>query len=85
MKSGYHDDRLVDAVSLADEVFWKSEDFVQVENLVNKNASNSRQIIDVDSFIADFDSVSSRGDIFIVMSNGNFDDISKKIIDKVND
>ena len=85
MKSGYHDDRLVDAVSLADEVFWKSEDFVQVEKLVNKNASNSRQIIDVDSFIADFDSVSSRGDIFIVMSNGNFDDISKKIIDKVND
>jgi UDP-N-acetylmuramate: L-alanyl-gamma-D-glutamyl-meso-diaminopimelate ligase len=85
MKSGYHDDRLAEVVSLADEVFWKSEDFVQVENLVNKNASNSRQIIDVDSFIADFDSVSSRGDIFIVMSNGNFDDISKKIIDKVND
>ena len=85
MKSGYHDDRLVDAVSLADQVFWKSEDFVQVEKLVNKNASNSRPIIDVDSFIADFDSVSSRGDIFIVMSNGNFDDISKKIIDKVND
>jgi UDP-N-acetylmuramate: L-alanyl-gamma-D-glutamyl-meso-diaminopimelate ligase len=85
MKSGYHDDHLIESVSLADEVFWKSEDFEQVEGLVSKKKSNSKQIINVDSFIEDFDSISSPGDIFIIMSNGNFDDISKKIIKKIND
>ena len=50
-----------------------------------KKKSNSKQIINVDSFIEDFDSISSPGDIFIIMSNGNFDDISQKIIKKIND
>ena len=85
MKSGYHDDSLVQAVYEADQVFWKSEDYKQVQGLINKQVTNSKQITDVNSFVADFDSISVNGDILLVMSNGNFDDISKKIINKIID
>ena len=85
MKSGYHDDSLVQAVYEADQVFWKSEDYKQVQGLIDKKVTNSKQITDVDSFVADFDSISVNGDILLVMSNGNFDDISKKIINKIID
>ena len=85
MKSGYHDDSLVQAVYEADQVFWKSEDYKQVQGLIDKKVTNSKQITDVNSFVADFDSISVNGDILLVMSNGNFDDISKKIINKIID
>ena len=85
MKSGYHDDSLVQAVHEADQVFWKSEDYKQVQGLIDKKVTNSKQITDVDSFVADFDSISVNGDILLVMSNGNFDDISKQLKNKIID
>ena len=83
MKSGFHDEKLMDASSEADLIFWKSEDFEQANGLVEKNPSCSSHISDVDAFVENFDSISTEGDILIVMSNGNFDDLSKKLIRKI--
>ena len=83
MKSGFHDEKLMDASSEADLIFWKSEDFEQANGLVEKNPSYSSHISDVDAFVENFDSISTEGDILIVMSNGNFDDLSKKLIRKI--
>ena len=34
MKSGFHDDRLINVCTLVDKVFWKSEDKDQAKRLV---------------------------------------------------
>jgi UDP-N-acetylmuramate: L-alanyl-gamma-D-glutamyl-meso-diaminopimelate ligase len=85
MKSGFHDKRLVEATSDADMVFWKSPDFEQVQGLINKNPSISFKIEDVDVFVKDFNSISGEGDILLVMSNGNFDNLSSKILEITKD
>ena len=85
MKSGFHDKRLVEATSDADMVFWKSPDFEQVQGLINKNPSISFKIEDVDVFVEDFNSISGEGDILLVMSNGNFDNLSSKILEITKD
>ena len=83
MRSGFHDEILVEAISDADKVFWKSEDIEQAEGLVGKNPAKSYQILNVDHFVNDFDSISC--DILLIMSNGNFDGLSRKLIKKLNE
>ena len=80
MKSGFHDSNLIKSVVEADKVFWKGENKSQIEGLVNNNPINSSQIIDIDKFVGDFRSTSSAGDILLVMSNGDFSDLSNKVI-----
>ena len=85
MKSGFHDKRLVEATSDADKIFWKSSDSEQVQGLINKNPSISFKIDDVDVFVNNFNSISDEGDILLVMSNGNFDSLSSKILEITKD
>jgi UDP-N-acetylmuramate-alanine ligase len=66
-------------------VFWKSPDFEQVQGLINKNPSISFKIEDVDVFVKDFNLISGEGDILLVMSNGNFDNLSSKILEITKD
>ena len=80
MKSGFHDSNLIRSVVEADKVFWKGENKFQIEGLINNNPINSSQIIDIDKFVGDFRSTSSAGDILLVMSNGDFSDLSNKVI-----
>ena len=80
MKSGFHDSNLIKSVVEADKVFWKGENKSQIEGLINNNPINSSQIIDIDKFVGDFRSTSSAGDILLVMSNGDFSDLSNKVI-----
>ena len=83
MKSGLHDERLIKATTEADMVFWKSENLEQAKGLANKNLSKSDYISNVDDFVDNFDSISTVGDILLVMSNGNFDNLSNKMIKRI--
>ena len=40
------------------------------------------QISDVDIFVEDFEALSKEGDILLVMSNGDFSDLSNKVIER---
>ena len=83
MKSGFHDERLIEATAEADKIFWKSEDLEQAKSLVSRNLSKSDHISNIDEFVDMFDSISIEGDILIIMSNGNFDGLSTKLVKKI--
>ena len=80
MKSGFHDNNLVEAVAVADKVFWKSEDFTQTEKLVGAEPSKSSQIVNISEFVKEFKMLNQADDILVVMSNGNFDNLSKLLL-----
>jgi len=82
MKSGYHDNSLTESVVDADMVFWRSEDEQQAKKLTTENPSKFFQISDVDIFVKDFEALSKEGDILLVMSNGDFSDLSNKVIER---
>ena len=60
MKSGFHDDRLINVCSLVDKVFWKSEDKDQVKKLVEALPDKSSQIINIENFIDEFKQINRR-------------------------
>ena len=80
MKSGFHDNNLVEAVAVADKVFWKSEDFTQTEKLVGAVPSKSSQIINISEFVKEFKKLNQADDLLVVMSNGNFDNLTKLLL-----
>ena len=80
MKSGFHDNNLVEAVAVADKVFWKSEDFTQTEKLVGAEPSNSSQIVNISEFVKEFKMLNQTDDLLVVMSNGNFDNLTKLLL-----
>ena len=80
MKSGFHDNNLVEAVAVADKVFWKSEDFTQTEKLVGAEPSKSSQIINISEFVKEFKMLNQADDLLVVMSNGNFDNLTKLLL-----
>jgi UDP-N-acetylmuramate-alanine ligase len=82
MKSGLHDDRLAEAVSSADKVYWKSEDRFQIKRLVDSLPNKSVPLNNNKSFINDFESMNSKKDILIIMSNGDFNGLSRDLLDK---
>ena len=84
MKSGFHDEQLLHSVSAADLIFWKGDDSEQVKKLINKNPSKFSDIFNVDNFVDGIDSLFVAGDILLIMSNGNFDNLSKKLLEKYN-
>ena len=63
-------------------VFWRSEDEQQAKKLTTENPSKFFQISDVDIFVEDFEALSKEGDILLVMSNGDFSDLSNKVIER---
>ena len=80
MKSGFHDNNLVEAVAVADKVFWKSEDFTQTEKLVGAEPSKSSQIVNISEFVKEFKMLNQADDLLVVMSNGNFDNLTKLLL-----
>ena len=80
MKSGFHDNNLVEAIALADKVFWKSEDFTQTEKLVGAEPSKSSQIVNISEFVKEFKMLNQTDDLLVVMSNGNFDNLTKLLL-----
>ena len=82
MKSGFHDEQLLHSVSEADLIFWKGDDSKQVKGLIDKNPSKFSDICNIDNFVDDIDSLSLAGDVLLIMSNGNFDNLSKKLLKK---
>ena len=80
MKSGFHDNNLVEAIAAADKVFWKSEDFTQTEKLVGAVPSKSSQIINISEFVKEFKKLNQADDLLVVMSNGNFDNLTKLLL-----
>ena len=43
---------------------------------------NTTDYSDVDIFVEDFEALSKEGDILLVMSNGDFSDLSNKVIER---
>ena len=82
MKSGFHDDRLINVCSLVDKVFWKSEDKDQAKKLVEALPDKSSQIINIENFIDEFKQINRKGDVLVVMSNGNFDNLSQLLMNE---
>ncbi len=82
MKSGFHDDRLINVCSFVDRVFWKSEDKDQTKRLVEALPDKSSQIINIDNFIDEFKQINRKGDVLVVMSNGNFDNLSQLLMNE---
>ena len=82
MKSGFHDDRLINVCSLVDKVFWKSEDKDQAKRLVEVLPDKSSQIINIENFIDEFKQINRKGDVLVVMSNGNFDNLSQLLMNE---
>ena len=82
MKSGFHDDRLINVCSLVDKVFWKSEDNDQAKKLVEALPDKSSQIINIENFIDEFKQINRKGDVLVVMSNGNFDNLSQLLMNE---
>ena len=80
MKSGFHDNNLVEAVAVADKVFWKSEDFTQTEKLVGAEPSKSSHIVNISEFVKEFKMLNQADDLLVVMSNGNFDNLTKLLL-----
>ena len=82
MKSGFHDERLINVCSFVDKVFWKSEDKDQANRLVEASPDKSSQIINIDNFIDEFKQINKKGDVLVVMSNGNFDNLSRLLMNE---
>ena len=82
MKSGFHDDRLINVCSFVDKVFWKSADKDQANRLVEASPDKSSQIINIENFIDEFKQINRKGDVLVVMSNGNFDNLSQLLMNE---
>ena len=82
MKSGFHDERLINVCSFVDKVFWKSADKDQANRLVEASPDKSSQIINIDNFIDEFKQINKKGDVLVVMSNGNFDNLSRLLMNE---
>ena len=78
MKSGFHDKSLTKATSDADLVFWKGENNVQLNKLIDGSSKKNNFLINsVDSFVKDFkNNIIQDKDVIVMMSNGNFDGLS---------
>ncbi len=78
MKSGFHDKSLTKATSDADLVFWKGENDVQLNKLIDGSPKKNNYLItSIDSFVKDFkNNIIQDKDVIVMMSNGNFDGLS---------
>jgi UDP-N-acetylmuramate-alanine ligase len=84
MKSGLHDLALKESISDADKIFWKSEDKEQETKLIKIDSTKSHRIRDDDQFVDEFIKELKQGDVVVLMSNGNFLSLGKRILNKLN-
>ena len=82
MKSGYHDDVLVEATKEADVVFWKSEDKAQLDKLIKLDSNRSRLIDSIEETSKEILESIEQDTLIVVMSNADFEGLSQKLIDR---
>ena len=85
MKSGYHDDVLIEATKVADEVFWKSEYKSQVNKLIKLDPRRSKLVRSVEDTSKEIIKDLKQETLIIVMSNADFGGFSQKIIKRLQD
>ena len=85
MKSGYHDDVLIEATKMADEVFWKSEHKSQVDKLIKLDPRRSKLVSSVEDTSKEIIKDLKQKTLIIVMSNADFGGFSQKIIERLKD
>ena len=85
MKSGYHDDVLIEATKVADEVFWKSEYKSQVNKLIKLDPRRSKLVRSVEDTSKEIIKDLKQETLIIVMSNADFGGFSQKIIERLQD
>jgi UDP-N-acetylmuramate: L-alanyl-gamma-D-glutamyl-meso-diaminopimelate ligase len=83
MKSGHHDDVLIEATKEADEVFWKSEDKTQVDKFLDSDVNRSRLIQSAEETSNEIIQAIETKTVIVVISNADFDGLSQKIIHKL--
>ena len=83
MKSGYHDDVLIEATKEADVVFWKSEDKTQLEKFINLDSNRSRLIDSIEETSKEILESIEKDTLIVVMSNADFEGLSQKLIDRL--
>ena len=82
MKSGYHDDVLVEATKEADVVFWKSEDKAQLDKLIKLDSNRSKLIDSIEETSKEILESIEQDTLVVVMSNADFEGLSQKLIDR---
>ena len=75
MKSGLHDQKLIKSVENADIVYWGGNDKKQINSLIKHSPVKSNHINSIEKAVKDL----NKGDVVIMMSNGNFGDLGKKL------
>lgn len=80
MKMGVHDTQLADALALADSVFWYAPDDKDKAARVFEGVDTVQLFSDVDDGVVKIGAEVSPGDSVVVMSNGGFQGIHKKIL-----
>ena len=86
MKSGVHQDKLVEACVAADEVLWyQGEDIgLDFKSLVSSSVFESQVFSSVQEIVAFLANSCRSGDHIIVMSNGGFEGIHDKLLSSLN-
>ena len=83
MKSGYHDDVLIEATKEADEVFWKSDDKKQLDKFMQLDMSRSKLIESVEKSSNEIIEGIEQKTLIAIMSNADFDGFSQILIDRL--
>ncbi|MEI6858910.1 MAG: UDP-N-acetylmuramate:L-alanyl-gamma-D-glutamyl-meso-diaminopimelate ligase [Shewanella sp.] len=87
MKSGVHKDTLAGSMSLADQVYLYQADSIDwdIEAVMKEADLPVSVLYDIDEIVENVASKAKSGDTIIIMSNGGFDGLHKKLLVKLND
>ncbi|BAJ03604.1 UDP-N-acetylmuramate:L-alanyl-gamma-D-glutamyl-meso-diaminopimelate ligase [Shewanella violacea] len=87
MKSGVHKDTLANSMSLADEAYLYQGDSIDwdIEAAMEKAELPVSVLYDIDEIVAAVANKANSGDTIIVMSNGGFGGLHKKLLEKLQD
>lgn len=83
MKMGYHQRTLADAISPADQVYWYRNADTQLDlEAIGKSCDTDFNIFtSVDGFIQTLSQNARSGDHIVIMSNGGFEGLHKRLCD----
>ena len=80
MRSGYHGSKLIDSTKDSDLTFWSCQDERTLNELVKESGPEHRKIDSTESLLSDITSNVTGNDLIVLMSNGSFQGLNKKII-----
>lgn len=81
MQMGVHNEQLPQALAEADVVWWHSA--AQTDNLPQFDSANATVCYSVEQILQQLPSSLSSGDIVVIMSNGAFDGLHRKLIEQM--